>query len=87
MKVLDVACGPGNAARTAARAGARTTGLGFVPKPLQAGKSKAEGPEMELRVGDAGNLPFEDRSFDRVRDCNLHLCLKRDSAAGYTAGN
>ncbi|MCL4852697.1 MAG: methyltransferase domain-containing protein [Bryobacteraceae bacterium] len=79
MKVLDVACGTGNAARIAARAGARTTGLDFVPKLLQAGKSKAEaeGLEMEWREGDAENLPFEDGSFDRVLSTFGHMFAPR----------
>jgi 2-polyprenyl-3-methyl-5-hydroxy-6-metoxy-1,4-benzoquinol methylase len=41
MRVLDVACGPGNAAIPAARAGAEVTGLDLVPELLEAGASKA----------------------------------------------
>jgi 2-polyprenyl-3-methyl-5-hydroxy-6-metoxy-1,4-benzoquinol methylase len=49
MKVLDVACGTGNAALPAARAGARVTGLDLTPKLLDAGraKAKAEGLTIE----------------------------------------
>ena len=38
MDVLDVACGTGNAARPAARAGARVVGLDLTPKLLEAGR-------------------------------------------------
>ena len=60
--VLDVACGAGNAAIPAARAGGRVTGLDLVPKLLEQGRAKAEreGLEIEWVEGDAEELPFED---------------------------
>ena len=68
MSVLDVACGTGNVAIPAARAGARVTGLDLVPKLLEGGRAKAAaaGVEVEWVEGDAEQLPFEDGSFDRV---------------------
>src|ERR671911_1438216 len=48
MRVLDVACGTGNAALPAARAGARVTGLDLVPELLDAGRRKAEGEALEI---------------------------------------
>lgn len=79
MRVLDVACGTGNAARPAARAGAHVTGLDLVPKLLEAGRTKAktEGLEIEWREGDAENLPFEDGSFDRVLSTFGHMFAPR----------
>lgn len=79
MKVLDVACGTGNAARPAARAGAVVTGLDLVPKLLDAGRAKAaaEGLEIEWREGDAENLPFEDGQFDRVFSTFGHMFAPR----------
>src|ERR687897_873264 len=68
MRVLDVACGTGNAAIPAARAGARVTGLDLVPTLLDQGRAKADaaGVEVAWVEGDAEQLPFEDGSFDRV---------------------
>lgn len=79
MTVLDVACGTGNAARPAARAGARVTGLDFVPKLIQAGqsKAKAEGVEIDWRLGDAEDLPFENGRFDRVLSTFGHMFAPR----------
>jgi ubiquinone/menaquinone biosynthesis C-methylase UbiE len=77
--VLDVACGTGNAARPAARAGAHVTGLDLAPKLLEQGRAKAEkeGLEIELVEGDAEELPFEDGSFDRVLSTFGHMFAPR----------
>jgi 2-polyprenyl-3-methyl-5-hydroxy-6-metoxy-1,4-benzoquinol methylase len=79
MAVLDVACGTGNAARPAARAGARVTGIDLVPKFLELGRAKAEaeGLAIEWREGDAENLPFDDRRFDRVLSTFGHMFAPR----------
>lgn len=79
MRVLDVACGTGNAARKAAGEGARVTGLDLVPKLLAAGRAKAtaEGLEVEWREGDAEQLPFEDGVFDRVVSTFGHMFAPR----------
>src|SRR5687767_15766217 len=68
MHVLDVACGTGNAAIPAARAGARVTGLDLVPELLEGGRKQAaaEGVEIAWVEGDAEALPFEDGAYDRV---------------------
>ena len=73
MRVLDVACGTGNAALPAARADARVTGLDLAAKLLEAGRAKAiaEGLEVEWREGDAEQLPFEDGTFDRTHRRSL----------------
>ena len=75
MTVLDVACGTGNAARPAARAGASVIGIDLVPKLLDVGRAKAaaEGLEIEWREGDAEALPFEDGQFDRVFSTFGHI--------------
>jgi SAM-dependent methyltransferase len=79
MDVLDVACGTGNAAFPAARAGARVTGLDLTPQLLEAGRARAEaeGVDIEWREGDAENLPFEDGSFDRVLSTFGHMFAPR----------
>lgn len=79
MEVLDVACGTGNAARFAARAGARVIGLDLAPALLAAGREKAaaEGLEIEFVEGDAEELPFDDSSFDRVLSTVGHMFAPR----------
>jgi SAM-dependent methyltransferase len=66
--VLDVACGTGNAAIPAARAGASVTGLDLTPEMLEAarGRGKAAGVAIEWVEGDAEDLPFDDQRFDVV---------------------
>jgi SAM-dependent methyltransferase len=66
--VLDVACGTGNAAIPAARAGASVTGLDLTPEMLEAarGRGKAADVVIEWVEGDAEDLPFGDQRFDVV---------------------
>jgi SAM-dependent methyltransferase len=79
MRVLDVACGTGNAAIPAARAGARVTGLDLVPELLEGGRRKAAqaGVEIDWVEGDAEQLPLEDRSFERVLSTFGHMFAPR----------
>ena len=79
MRVLDVACGAGNAAIPAAREGAEVTGLDLVPELLDAGRRKAaaEGVEIAWIEGDAEDLPFEDGVFDRVFSTFGHMFAPR----------
>jgi ubiquinone/menaquinone biosynthesis C-methylase UbiE len=75
MDVLDVACGTGNVALPAARAGARVTGLDFAPGLLEIARERAADAmvELELVEGDAQELPFSDASFDRVLSTFGHM--------------
>jgi SAM-dependent methyltransferase len=65
-RVLDVACGSGNAALVAARRGAEVTGVDYVPALIERGRARAqaEGTNIDLREADAQALPFTDGSFD-----------------------
>jgi len=67
-RVLDVACGTGNATIPAAQTGANVTGLDITPDLLAKARAAAEeaGVEIDFVEGDAGDLPFEDGSFDKV---------------------
>jgi SAM-dependent methyltransferase len=67
-RVLDIACGSGNAALIAARRNAEVTGIDYVPALIDRAKARAaaEGTKIDFRVGDAQELPFEDASFDVV---------------------
>lgn len=68
MKVLDVACGNGNAALAAARRYADVTGIDYVPALVEAARRRAsaDGLQARFEVGDAEALPFADGSFDAV---------------------
>lgn len=67
-RVLDVACGNGNATLSAARRFADTTGVDYVPALLAAGarRAEAEGLAIDFREGDCEALPFDDGAFDVV---------------------
>jgi ubiquinone/menaquinone biosynthesis C-methylase UbiE len=67
-RVLDVACGNGNAALAAARRFAEVTGVDYVSTLLaRAGaRAAADGLPLDLREGDAEALPFPDGAFDVV---------------------
>jgi SAM-dependent methyltransferase len=68
LKVLDVACGTGNLAVPAARAGASVTGVDIAPNLLEQGRERAnsEGLQVQFDEGDAENLQYNDASFDAV---------------------
>ena len=67
-RVLDVACGSGNAAIAAARLGCDVVGIDYVPALLARGRKRAEaeGVKVDLIEGDAEAIPFADGSFDAV---------------------
>ena len=66
--VLDVACGTGNLAIPAAKAGATVTGVDIAPNLLDQARSRtqAEGVNATFDEGDAEQLPYADASFDAV---------------------
>src|SRR5215217_4078838 len=68
MKVLDVACGTGNLALPAARAGATVTGVDIAPNLVAQARenAKREGLKVQFDEGDAEALPYDDASFDAV---------------------
>jgi demethylmenaquinone methyltransferase / 2-methoxy-6-polyprenyl-1,4-benzoquinol methylase len=61
-RVLDAACGTGDLAVIAAKAGGSVTGLDFSEAMLEQARRKA--PELDWTRGDLLALPFEDESFD-----------------------
>jgi SAM-dependent methyltransferase len=66
--VLDLACGTGNAALVAARAGGDVTGLDAAARLIDVARERtaAEGLEASFVVGDVQELPFDDAAFDVV---------------------
>jgi SAM-dependent methyltransferase len=67
-KVLDIACGTGNLALPAARAGAVVTGVDIATNLLEQARSRAAAEVLTVRFdeGDAEKLPYPDASFDAV---------------------
>jgi SAM-dependent methyltransferase len=66
--VLDVACGTGNVAIPAARAGAIVTGVDIAPNLLEQARKRAtaEGLAIRFDEGDAEALPYGNAEFDTV---------------------
>ena len=64
--VLDVACGTGNLAIPAARAGARVYGIDIAPYVIAQARleARAAGAKVDFDVGNAESLPFMDGLFD-----------------------
>lgn len=78
--VLDVGCGTGVVAITAARAGAKATGLDLTPELLAQARGHAPlagVPETAWQEGDAEALPFPDASFDVVLSQFGHMFAPR----------
>jgi ubiquinone/menaquinone biosynthesis C-methylase UbiE len=65
-RVLDVACGNGNATLAAARAGTFAVGVDYVPELIESARARAvtEGLDTQFHVGDAEALPFDENEFD-----------------------
>jgi len=81
--VLDVACGTGVVAVTAARAGAKVRGLDLSPVLVEHARRNATlaAVEVEFREGDAEALPYEDASFDVVVSQFGHMFAPRPEVA------
>jgi SAM-dependent methyltransferase len=81
--VLDVGTGTGVVAITAARRGARTTGLDLTPALLAKARESAKvcGADIRWEEGDAEALPFPDASFDVVLSQFGHMFAPRPEVA------
>lgn len=66
QRVLDVACGQGNAALAAARRFAKATGVDYATNLLAQGRDRAAAENLTVTFteGDAEHLPLPDDSFD-----------------------
>jgi ubiquinone/menaquinone biosynthesis C-methylase UbiE len=67
-RVLDVACGTGNLAIPAARAGAHVTGIDIAPNLVEQAKAwaRTEGLTVCFEEGNAEQMPYPDAGFDAV---------------------
>jgi SAM-dependent methyltransferase len=83
QRVLDVGCGTGVVAITAARRGALVTGLDLTPPLLEQARenSRVSGVTVEWLEGDAESLPFEDAAFDVVLSQFGHMFAPRPEVA------
>jgi len=78
-KVLDVGCGTGVVALTAARVGALTSGSDLTPELIEQATNNAKIAELDIdfQVADVENLPYEDHSFDLVLSQFGHMFAPR----------
>lgn len=67
-RLLDVACGAGQIAIPAARAGAQVTGVDIATNSIAQARARAsaEGLDAQFDEGDAEMLPYQDGTFDLV---------------------
>jgi len=79
QRVLDVACGTGVVAITAARAGARVTALDLTPQLIEHARENADlsSVKIDWHEGDAEQLPFDDAAFDAVLSQFGHMFAPR----------
>lgn len=82
-RVLDVACGTGVTAVTAARLGAKVTGLDLTPQLLERARENSRIAEVDIdwHEGDVEKLPFEDGAFDVVLSQYGHMFAPRPEIA------
>jgi SAM-dependent methyltransferase len=83
QEVLDVGCGTGVVAVSAARAGARVRGLDLAPALLERARHNANlaGLAIDFVEGDAEALPYADASFDVVVSQFGHIFAPRPAVA------
>jgi len=83
QRVLDVACGTGVVAVTAARRGATVTALDLTPELLARARENARiaGVSIDFHEGDVEQLPFEPSSFDVVVSQYGHIFAPRPEVA------
>src|SRR6266550_7228051 len=81
--VLDVACGTGVVAITAARIGANVTGLDLTPELLERARENSGVAEVDVdwHEGDVEALPFPDGAFDVVLSQFGHMFAPRPEVA------
>jgi SAM-dependent methyltransferase len=83
LTVLDVGCGTGVAAVTAARLGAKVYGIDLTPELLEhaRGNGRIAEVEIEWRQGDVEALPFPDAQFEAVLSQWGHMFAPRPEVA------
>lgn len=67
-RLVDIACGAGNAAQRATRRGAELAGLDASEALIDIARRRA--PDADLRIGDMFDLPWADSTFDAAISIN-----------------
>jgi len=83
-RVLEIGSGTGNISLHVAEHVASVVGVDISPEMVQVAKEKAsqrEARNVEFRVGDGYDLPFEDGIFDRVLCVNVLQTMKSPDRA------
>lgn len=83
QRVLDVACGTGVVAVTAARRGAKVSGLDLSPVLVERARHNAAVASVDIDFveGDAEAMPYPDASFDVVLSQFGHIFAPRPAVA------
>lgn len=83
MRVLDVGCGTGVVAITAARTGAAVSAIDLTPALLERARENGRIAEVSIdfREGDAEELSFADSEFDVVLSQFAHIFAPRPEIA------
>lgn len=83
MNVLDVGCGTGVVALTAARLGAKVTGIDLTPELVSHARANAATMSLDVSIaeGDVEELAFGDASFDVVVSQFAHMFAPRPDVA------
>jgi SAM-dependent methyltransferase len=81
--ILDVGCGTGVVAVTAAQRGAKVHGADLTPALLERARENAQiaGVEIDWREADVEALPFDDEKFDVVLSQFGHMFAPRPDVA------
>lgn len=81
--MLDCACGTGVLAITAARQGAKVSGLDLTPELLERARYNSQTAKVEIdwHEGDVEQLPFDDATFDVVGSQFGHIFAPRPAVA------
>ncbi|MCS5711616.1 methyltransferase domain-containing protein [Candidatus Berkiella aquae] len=82
-KVLDVACGTGVVAITAAKIGAKASGIDLCPALVNRAQENTAiaNVTVDVQEGDVESLPFPDHSFDAVLSQFGHMFAPRPQVA------